>query len=177
VHWYQFQHFTRILVPQLIKSGACGNVAASPPILTDVLPNLRYVWLRRQDKVRQAVSYAKAIHTGVWWKLDGRTVEDKKSLSYADSDIETALCQIETWEREWESYFDKHRISPHLVWYERLVADYELTIINVLRYLGVPIFRDLTIAKPRLKPQADAESEKRVELFKRHSAGQAHPNI
>jgi trehalose 2-sulfotransferase len=39
--------------------------------LTEIFPNLRYIWIDRDDKLRQAISYYKAIHTRVWWLIRG----------------------------------------------------------------------------------------------------------
>jgi trehalose 2-sulfotransferase len=41
-----------------------------PELLSTVFPNLHYIWITRSDKVRQAVSYAKAIQSDVWAIVD-----------------------------------------------------------------------------------------------------------
>jgi len=41
-----------------------------PELLSTVFPNLHYIWITRSDKVRQAVSYEKAIQTCVWAVID-----------------------------------------------------------------------------------------------------------
>ncbi len=37
----------------------------------------------------------------------------------------------------WEDYFGRHRVSPHTVVYEDLVADYEAGLRGCLDFLGV----------------------------------------
>ena len=38
-------------------------------LLRRTFPDLRYVFLMRKDKIRQAVSYDRAIRSGVWWSI------------------------------------------------------------------------------------------------------------
>jgi trehalose 2-sulfotransferase len=39
-------------------------------VLSTTFPNLRYLWTTRRDKVRQAISYLKALQTRSWLSLD-----------------------------------------------------------------------------------------------------------
>lgn len=50
-----------------IHAGHLGNLEVDP---YDVLQAPRYIWIRRRDRLRQAVSYTMAEQTGVWI-LDG----------------------------------------------------------------------------------------------------------
>ena len=43
-------------------------------LMPAIFPGLRYIWITRRDKVRQAVSYWKAVQSGVWANLDGFAV-------------------------------------------------------------------------------------------------------
>jgi hypothetical protein len=50
-----------------------GNQGLGDRILLErAFPNLRYVWIWREDVVAQAVSWSKAIQTGVWYQQDAR---------------------------------------------------------------------------------------------------------
>jgi LPS sulfotransferase NodH len=44
-----------------------------PEILYRLFPNVHLVWVTRQDKVRQAISWFKARQTGVWGQDQGRS--------------------------------------------------------------------------------------------------------
>ena len=63
VLWHQFAHL--MTKPRLIGgNGVCGAelcVARSP--------SCAYVFLTRRDKIRQAVSFDRAIRSGVWWSI------------------------------------------------------------------------------------------------------------
>ena len=43
-----------------------------PEILYRLFPNLHFVWVTREDKVRQAISWFKARQTGVWGRTRNR---------------------------------------------------------------------------------------------------------
>ena len=45
-------------------------------LLSKAFPNIRYLWLMRQDKARQAISYQLASSTGQWWIIDDAEVVD-----------------------------------------------------------------------------------------------------
>ena len=70
VHWHQFEYLAEKL----------QSVHGDGPIL-DLLertfPGLRYVFLTRRDKVRQAVSYYRAIETNVWWSVQTDAVAER----------------------------------------------------------------------------------------------------
>ena len=63
--WFQFQYL-------LTKLGRTfGRNGWDPSLLNEVFPNLRFVLLTRRDKVRQAISYVRAIQSDVWWSIPG----------------------------------------------------------------------------------------------------------
>src|SRR6266567_6464066 len=64
LHWYQFEH----LLARLRELNPHGN-PSDVDLVARTFPNVRYVWLFRRDKVRQAISYYRASHTGQWWDI------------------------------------------------------------------------------------------------------------
>jgi LPS sulfotransferase NodH len=165
VHWYQFEHLTA----KLRKFGGSG--AGDLELLRRMFPDLRYIFLTRKDKVRQAVSYYRAITTGVWWSFRVNTTDNGYSSTPAaisQSDFE----QIDFWVRElanfesrWRRHFESVGVQPFEVAYEDFVESYESTVREVLDYLGLPASAGLTIAPPRLQKQADAISEQWVRRY------------
>lgn len=53
-----------------------GVGAADPEVLAAAFPGLHYVWLRRQDKLRQAVSWWRAAATGQYALAEGQTAAE-----------------------------------------------------------------------------------------------------
>lgn len=106
----------------------------------DLFPNSKHIYLSRRNKVRQAVSWWKAIKTEQWHvrpkesriKLDADFYEqhyDFAALSHLYHQIIMKECAT-------ESYFALHNIQPHTVIYEDLCRDYQGELNKILRYLG-----------------------------------------
>ena len=47
--------------------------APDPDVLGAAFPELRYVWLRREDTLRQGISWRRAAATGQFALVDGQT--------------------------------------------------------------------------------------------------------
>ena len=69
VHWHQLD----VLMQKLAISRPHVHLGRRPS-LARAFPKLRYVWLSRENKVAQAISYYRAANTKVWrlWN-DGRS--------------------------------------------------------------------------------------------------------
>ena len=141
----------------------------APTLMTTILPNLRYVWLTRRDKVRQAVSLLKAIQSGVWWQLqdaeagEGQVPFAEPTFHFAA--IDHLIRQIEVHETSWHAYFRYCGAQPLVLTYEELVADLPAATRRVLGHIGVEVPPNLPVATPRFKKQADPVSEEWVERY------------
>jgi LPS sulfotransferase NodH len=144
-------------------------------LMTTAFPNLKYLWLTRNDKARQAISYMLASKTGDWCVIEG--VKSSKSEDTIDEPnfepqglvrLEETLAQSDA---AWRAYFDNNNIAPFVIYYENLVADYRGTIITILKWLGVPDADAVAVRPSRLTRQSTARNEdwlKRYLLFKTH---------
>lgn len=132
--------------------------------LDGLLPNLRYVWVTRRDKLRQAVSLVKARQSAQW---KSTTAPRSGGLDYSFHLIEVALRRILQEEWAWEEYFGQAGITPITVVYEDLTRNYESTVRRLLGDLEISLPRDYAFPAPRLDKQADAVSEEWVERYKR----------
>ena len=167
--WHQFVHLTTKL--RLIH----GDDGSDLELLRRTFPDLRYVFLTRRDKVRQAVSYYKAIKTGVWWLIrpyGDRNQEIPPPAPAPPVDFE----QIHHWvthltfsEAEWHRHFERIGARPLKVAYEDFITSYESTVRAILRYLGLPHTGEVTVAPPRL--QSKPTSSRRSGLIAIGSSG------
>jgi LPS sulfotransferase NodH len=107
-----------------------------------------YVWHRRNDKVRQAISLWRALQTRAWRAeraAGGESAEDAArarpqagDLRYSYEGIDHLVYALSADDRGWERFFSSNRISPLLVSYEDdLEADAEAAVHRVLDALGV----------------------------------------
>ncbi len=136
--------------------------ALPPAVLASaLLPNLRYLWLTRRDKLRQAISFSKALQTGVW-SVTGPRMADRPDPQYDAGSITALLQRIKDDEIQSRNYFSINSIEPFTVVYEEFVSGYDATCTDILEYLGVTAPKELKLARPTLAKQRDSQTEEWV---------------
>ena len=163
VHWHQFLHLRQKI--RLIH----GDGASDLELLRSAFPDLRFVFLTRRDKVQQAVSYYKALQTDCWHSLrpDATVARETPIPAPAEAPAPSFdFEQIDRWftrftkdEASWCRYFATVGLEPFEVVYEDFIGTYESTVLDILRYLNIPIPEGMKIAPPRLCKLADELSE------------------
>ena len=136
-------------------------------ILTNIFPNLQYIWVTRRDKVRQAVSLWKAIQTQSW-REDQREEEPMQSVRrpvFHFAAIKHLECQLIEHELAWQQYFAAYDIQPFVVVYEELLNNFEATIRQTLQYLSISVHEHLMFTRSTMLRQADAQSEEWVRQY------------
>lgn len=161
----------KLLWPQgpalMAKLRACATLKHAPPsasvheLLTMKLGAApRYVWLRRKNKLAQAISYLRAEKTRIWRANDmpqGGGQADME-LDFDFESIVRYLRSVNGFDMEWACFFLAHQVQMLLITYEDLIASYEATVLRVLDFLDVPR-NGVTVAPPTLRRQGDARSE------------------
>src|SRR5919197_1661293 len=149
---------------RLRNTRAFGNAATNDlSILRNAFPRLRFVHIVRRHKLKQALSTARALQTGLW-----KVQEGKNALREPQFDaelIEQSLREAERQEQIWYSFFQRIGIDPFQVEYERLCRDYEPTIRGVLDFLKISLPRGARIGPPVTIRQADEISRIWEERF------------
>ena len=139
-------------------------------LLRRAFPDLRYVFLTRRDKIRQAVSYDRAIRSGVWWSTAATAKGNGQPQVPPPFDFEqidewvTRLCQFES---SWRRHFKRMGVVPFEIAYEDLVGAYESTVRAILLFLDLSFANDVKVAAPRLQRQADEVTEEWVARYRR----------
>jgi LPS sulfotransferase NodH len=150
---------------------------AVPDLMRTVFPNPHYIWMTRRDKVRQAVSFWKAIETGIWACTGDEPPTPAKEPVFDFEPIDYLVQEIVTHEAAWQQYFSECGVTPFTVVYEELVLAYEETARQTLQYLSIPIPENLVFAERQLKKQADALSEEWVQRYHDLKRAQAERRI
>lgn len=122
--------------------------------------SVRYIWLRRRNKVAQGISHFRAYTTGVWESAHGRpprSEEYQLSVQFDLRQIEHCVLGAQHFEREWGAYFERRDLAPLELFYEDLVGDYDASLRVVLRFLGIR-HSDLPKIEPQLEQLADTKS-------------------
>lgn len=142
-----------------------GGDVPTHELLAATFPGLRYVWITRRDKVRQAVSFARAIQTGVWARTSDEPPVPEREPEFRFDMIDNLVRELLEHDAAWWRYFAEGGIEPLRITHEDFVPAYEATALRVLGYLGVPVPEDPRFGERRLERQADAVSEKWTQRY------------
>jgi LPS sulfotransferase NodH len=135
-----------------------------PALLGSLFPNPHYIWLTRRDKLKQAVSFYRALETRSY-RSPGDAEPRPKAPEFHFRAIDRVFRKLHKWDASWRNYFDKHRISPLVVVYEDdLEQGYQDISLRILEYLKIPVPPDLAFHASRRK-QSDELSEAFVRLY------------
>ena len=132
-------------------------------LLRSAFPRLCFVRIVRRHKLRQALSTARALQTGLWKVQKGKTTLREPEF---DPDlIEQSLHEAEHQEKIWDDFFRRIGIKPFKVEYEKLCQDYEKTICAVLNFLRIKLPAGARVGPPATTRQADEISRMWEERF------------
>jgi len=166
VHWYQLQEMTAALYIDAPRANFQRQRAA----LELAFPKATYVNCIREDRNRQAVSWAIARATGHWTTLKGRG--PMPPVEYDFAAIDQCRREIEHAERQWVELFEAAGIEPMTVTYEQLASDYAGTVAAVARFVGGDVEAD-DVPVPRLAKQANAQSRALLQRYTQERAVRA----
>jgi LPS sulfotransferase NodH len=160
IMWAYFRDFVRL------ARRAWGLADVRPcEVPASVLPNLRrFVWMRRRDTTRQAVSLWKALQTQQWRKDSDEDVGGQ-GLRFSFAAVDHLKLRIDEHNAAWQDFFEGCGVEPMEVVYEELVEDYRGTVSWLLDGIGIPVHENFAIAEPRMRRQADELSEEWVRLY------------
>lgn len=136
-------------------------------MLDALFHNPKYIWLTRRDKVRQAVSLAKAIQTNIWRKSTHEKFKQKREPVFNYDDINFRYKRLVESDQSWEQFFQKKNVTPFKVVYEDLVENYEQTALALLDYLEISHPEKIDFGERRLQKQADKLSEEWVAQYRK----------
>jgi len=146
-----------------VAEGGPGDLA----LLERAFGRTRFVHLRRDDVLAQAVSWLRAEQTGTWYVGDPRGAGGAPSF---DAEEIRRICRtVDEHNAAWEQWFASNGVEPHRVRYEDLSADPVGVTTAILGFLGLepPEGRVIT---PRHERRADTLNEQWLE---RYRAGRA----
>ena len=138
-------------------------------LLTRAFGQIRFVHLRREDAVAQAVSWLRAEQTGTWYIGDSTPGAGAREPRFDALGIQRYAECISQHNAAWEQWFSSFAIEPFVVHYEELCADLVGVTRGVLDFLEIdlPAGRDIVARHQR---QRDELSDQWIERFKAEHA-------
>ncbi|MEO5974047.1 MAG: Stf0 family sulfotransferase [Ilumatobacteraceae bacterium] len=112
---------------------------------------VQWVRIRRQDEIRQAISFVRAAQSNSW----NSNMESKREPVYDGLSIVAALERISAENADWQTYFERNNIHPLSITFEQLTQEMEETVRRVMHYIGAKID---TVPSPQTKQQSDSTS-------------------
>ncbi|MGR3617067.1 MAG: Stf0 family sulfotransferase [Paracoccaceae bacterium] len=132
LHWYQFQ--------DLLSIARNDTSQTDIQLLDTLFPNAKFVFLYRENTAAQAVSALTASQTDMWEiaSCDRRTV-----AANPPSPSLLNVARVRYWERfligqtmAWTKFFADNQIPYHKISYEKLTSNFELEMLNTMRFLA-----------------------------------------
>jgi len=117
----------------------------------------KVIELRRRDRTAHAISYARALLSGIWRKEQeeaGRTEPE-----YSEAALEHAHRLLEQQDAAWRAMYRDIGIVPLIVWYEDALADPAHCLARVAEHLGVSIDPGAEVTVPIVERQSQAGAQ------------------
>jgi LPS sulfotransferase NodH len=146
-----------------------AHAGSAAGLLSAAFGRTRFVYLRREDVVAQAVSLLRAEQTGVWFETADERQEPTAEPCFDFGQACDLVRQIEQDNAAWEAWFTAEGIQPYQVLYEDLDDDPVRIASGVLGFLelDLPAEREITVRHKRL---ADELSTQWAESYRHREA-------
>ena len=155
VHPVQLDHFCRRM-----SGTSRATLLERRALLEEAFGDLRYVWVKRADKVGQGISYAKALQSRIWWDTDKAPAPYDapwpEAIRFDRALLERCITQMHVEEARWQAYFDDNDIEPLVITYETMVEDVPDAVSRVAGHLGLKLPDDFQLPPSRFRLQADS---------------------
>ena len=153
-----WSYFERML--QMLQELPAYKNLNGAELIASCLSEPKYIWMRRRNRVEQAVSWDMACQTGVW----AQRVEEKSTPHATpkfDFKVIDEWCnRIAAHDDGWANYFRENQIEPLILFYEDVVASHRTAAERVLEFLELPFPPDLEIPPPAVEKQANQISQR-----------------
>ncbi|MFC5161784.1 Stf0 family sulfotransferase [Nonomuraea angiospora] len=166
--WGTLDHVVGRLGP--VHPGLAGQDVR---LLERAFGRTRFVYLRRDDVLAQAVSWSRAEQTGAWYvggsgEIGGAEPSGREP-GYDAVEIGALIERIDEHNAAWERWFASCGVRPHRVRYEDLDADPAGVTREILGFLGLDLPPGRAIVAGHRR-QADELNAAWIERYRRESA-------
>jgi trehalose 2-sulfotransferase len=146
-------------LPGLAQLGPVERIAA-------VFGDVRYVFVRREDVVAQAISLWRAVQTEAW-RADEENGHEPR---YSFAGVDHLVRMLRRHDLSWCRWFNAHGVAPLELQYEAIAGDPGGAVRRTLEHLGVAGELSGALPEPQLRRQADAVSLEWAERYREERA-------
>jgi LPS sulfotransferase NodH len=139
-------------------------------LLQGLLSPTHWVWVRRRDVLRQAVSLWRALQTQTWREAGGSQPE----AVYSRAAIAHLTALLADQDAAWGTFFARHRLRPLELVYEDHAPDVPAAVARVLEHLGVAAPEGCIPREAPMERQSDGISDEWAEAYRRGIAVRPH---
>ena len=137
--------------------------------LQEMFGTIRWLYIYRRDRLRQAISYEKASQTGVahsYTIADGRrTRSAKRTPHYKYYRITRVLAELAYRESLGQTMFSQCQVQPLTLIYEEYSKNLHETLLRVLDYLEIEVPKEMVLPEPGLRKMSDEVTENWVKRY------------
>lgn len=135
-------------------------------VLSRYFGDLRFIWLRREDKLRQAISFWRATHPKEQFRHPTDPLVPINVPEFDYDEIESFERLVSDQEVAWRNWFETNEVEAFEVVYEQFAADRNVGVQSILvdfLQVGLP---HRSLQPSMIHRQADIHTERYLELFK-----------
>jgi trehalose 2-sulfotransferase len=105
--------------------------------IDSIFPDHRWIFVKRKDLTRQAISWFIAGETQVWHIKQNQTDSAEAKVEYNFFSILSTLKDVLADNLNWELYFQKNALFPLTLFYEDFVADKKSALRLIATHIGI----------------------------------------
>ncbi len=133
-------------------------------LFKEVFGQPKYLWIRRRDKVRQAISFWKSKQTNVYTKWRPAPSENAKPV-FDFGKIQGFVERFHRQDEAWGRLLERNGAQPLVLVYEEFSQRLEETVRQAMDHLGVERPTRLQVPRPRLEKLSDQLNEEWYERY------------
>lgn len=177
------EYFAYMRAHRYTSNGVFGMKAIFPDfaplsegdVIDRFFERARWIYLTREDMLRQAVSLVMAHATGVWYSPADSDPASKSAKPkpaprpQPELDHELILRYYEKLRRDreqWERFFRSRAIQPLRITYEQLVGNHVDVVLSIAQYLEIDLDPLAVPAESETLPQASEINERWVSVMR-----------
>jgi trehalose 2-sulfotransferase len=131
-----------------------------------ILPDHKWIFVKRKDLIRQAISLCIAQATGVWHMKQDQPNTAEPGVEYDFFAILSGLTMLLANNFNWGLYFERRDLSPLTIFYEDFLADKTSALKSIATHLGLES-NILTNVPPNSEGGLAKISDRQKDLYER----------